>query len=407
MDDGSGNGKNFAKINSRCESLQDWSNWCWQYQHRIKDANELSKWVSLTVEEKRAINLSHQTFPMAITPYFASRLDPEDPKCPLRQQAIPSIHEFKVSVGEMKDPCGEEKDTVVPGLVHRYPDRVLLLLTDACAVYCRHCTRRRLVGAKETMLTNSELQRVYDYIDGHKNIRDVLISGGDPFLVSDSKLESVLKNLRSIKHVEILRIGTRLPVTLPQRFTTELLDMLRKYHPLYISIHFNHPKELSEETKAVCNKLADSGIPLGSQTVLLKGINDSPEIMKQLFHELLKIRVRPYYLYQCDPAVGTEHFRTTIQCGLKIISSLRGFTTGYAIPTYVIDAPGGGGKIPINPDYVISYSKRGVILRNYENKIYVYPLRATGEAEVEDKEVKLKKEAKNKRFASGEVLQNI
>jgi len=390
MDDGSGNGKNFTKLSEKSKVLQNWDDWCWQYQHRIKDANEISKWINLTVEEKRAINLSKQTLPMAITPYFASRLDPENPKCPLRMQSIPSIREFKVSVGEMRDPCGEEKDMVVPGLVHRYPDRVLLLLTDACAVYCRHCTRRRLVGTKETVLTNAELQRIYDYIDGHKNVRDVLISGGDPFLVTDGKLESVLRNLRSIRHVEILRIGTRLPVTLPQRFTPELLDMLKKYHPLYISIHFNHPKEISEETRVVCNKLADSGIPLGSQTVLLRGINDSPETMKQLFQELLKIRVRPYYLYQCDPAIGTEHFRTTVQCGLKIISSLRGFTTGYAVPTYVIDAPGGGGKIPITPDYVVSYSKRGVILRNYEGKIYVYPLKASVEAEVENSEIEKK-----------------
>jgi lysine 2,3-aminomutase len=273
----------------------------------------------------------------------------------------------------MVDPCGEDKNSPVSGLVHRYPDRVLLLVTDQCATYCRYCTRRRLVGSNERPITQGNFEEVLKYLKTHKKVRDVLLSGGDPLLLENERLEEILSRLRMIPHIELLRIGTRAPVTLPQRITVGLVRMLKKYHPLMISIHFTHPKEITDAVRRACNELADGGIPLGSQTVLLKGINDKPNVMKKLVHELLKIRVRPYYIYQCDLATGTEHFRTSVATGIQIIEKLRGHTTGYAIPTYVIDAPGGGGKIPIEPDYVISKEKGKLVLRNYEGQVFEYP----------------------------------
>ncbi len=270
------------------------------------------------------------------------------------------------------DPCGEDRDTVVPNLVHRYPDRALLLATTRCAVYCRYCTRRRLVGRREVDITGENLDLICNFLRKNKKIRDVLISGGDPFLLEDDRLESILQRLRTIRHIEILRIGTRVPVTLPMRVTESLVAMLRRYHPLFVSIHFTHPKEITHQVRTACSLLADAGIPLGSQTVLLRGINDRPLIIKRLVHELLKIRVRPYYLYQCDPAVGIDHFKTPISQGIEIIRSLRGYTTGYAVPTYVIDAPGGGGKIPVEPNYVVDYQDRTMTLRNFCGEIYRY-----------------------------------
>jgi len=363
---------NSASIAKSCwpSNLNDWF---WQLRHRITTVDQLEKIVHLTVEEKRAIQYSNKMFKMAITPYFASLMDKDDPNCPIRKQCIPSLQEFKTNINEMSDPCGEEEDSPVPGLVHRYPDRVLLLATDTCATYCRHCTRRRIVGSSETRMSTANFHLAVKYIKEHKEIRDVLISGGDPLLLSDEKLEYFLKTLRAIENIEIIRIGTRAPVALPQRITEKLCSMLRKYHPVFISIHFNHSKEITQEVKKACEMLSDSGIPLGSQSVLLKGINDKPQIIMKLMHELLKIRVRPYYLYQCDLAKGTTHFRTNISTGIKILESLRGHTTGYAIPTYVIDAPGGGGKVPIGPEYLISKSKSGVIFKNFEGKMFVYP----------------------------------
>jgi lysine 2,3-aminomutase len=359
-------------------AAQDEKDWKWQLRQRIRTLPELEKWVNLTVEEKRAVQYSTGRLAMAITPHFAGLMDKNDPECPVRRQAVPSLDEFKTGIHDLADPCGEERDTVVPGLVHRYPDRVLLLVTDACAMYCRHCTRRRLVGTAEGTLTRTQLQAALEYIRQNRRIRDVLISGGDPLLLSEAKLEYVLASLRAIGHVEIVRIGTRVPVTLPQRVTPELVAVLKKYHPLYMSIHFNHPKEISPETKQACQLLADAGIPLGSQTVLLKGINDKPTTMLKLTQELLKIRVRPYYLYQCDLAAGTEHFRTPVSAGVRVIHALRGYTSGYAVPTYVIDAPGGGGKVPIGPDYVLARSRKSVIMRNYEGKVFVYPEKHSG-----------------------------
>jgi lysine 2,3-aminomutase len=339
----------------------------------VTTLEQLREILELTPEEVEGIQHSKGRLALAVTPYFVSLMDPVNPNCPIRRQAIPRMEEFHVSKSDMVDPCGEDKDSPVPGLVHRYPDRVLLLVTDQCAVYCRYCTRRRLVGSHEKSITQGNLEEVLKYLRSHRKVRDVLLSGGDPLLLENERLEEILSRLRTIPHLELLRIGTRAPVTLPQRVTPGLVRMLKKYHPIMMSIHFTHPKEITDAVKKACGELADAGIPLGSQTVLLKGINDKPYIMKKLVHELLKIRVRPYYIYQCDLAVGTEHFRTSVATGIQIIEKLRGYTTGYAVPTYVIDAPGGGGKIPVEPDYLISRGKGKVVLRNYEGKVFEYP----------------------------------
>ena len=352
-------------------ALEDWEDWHWQIKNRIRNKEVLSQVIDLTQEEEDGIKRSHGRLAMAITPYWSTLIDSENPQCPLRRQSVPLIDEFYISAHEMVDPCAEDKDSPAPGLVHRYPDRVLLLATESCAMYCRHCTRRRLVG-KNHQTAPLKLDAAYEYIRSNKKIRDVLISGGDPFMLEDETLEDILINVRSINHVEFLRIGTRTPVSLPQRITPKLIEMLKKYKPIWISIHFNHPKEITKRTKLACDMLADAGMPLGSQTVLLKGINDRPYIMRKLMHELLKIRVRPYYIYQCDPVRGTGHFRTPVAVGINIIEKLRGYTSGYAVPTYVIDAPGGGGKIPIGPNYVLSQAKGKFTLRNYRGKIYTY-----------------------------------
>jgi len=352
---------------------KEWNDWRWQLRHRITTFEQMKEIVDLTPEEREGIKHSKGRLALAVTPYFASLMDPANANCPIRRQAIPRMEEFHLSKHDMVDPCGEDKDSPVPGLVHRYPDRVLLLVTDQCAVYCRYCTRRRLVGSNERSITQGNFEEVLKYLKSHRKVRDVLLSGGDPLLLENERLEEILSRLRAIPHIELLRIGTRAPVTLPQRITGGLVKMLKKYHPLMISIHFTHPKEITDRVKKACTELADGGIPLGSQTVLLKGINDKSNIMKKLVQELLKIRVRPYYIYQCDLATGTEHFRTSIATGIQIIEKLRGHTTGYAIPTYVVDAPGGGGKIPVEPVYMVSRGKGKVVLRNYEGKMFEYP----------------------------------
>jgi lysine 2,3-aminomutase len=354
-------------------SEKEWNDWRWQLRHRITKLEQLQEILALTPEEIEGIKHSKGRLALAVTPYFVSLMDPTNPHCPIRRQAIPRVEELHLSKNDMVDPCGEDKDSPVPGLVHRYPDRVLLLVTDQCATYCRYCTRRRLVGSNERAITQVNFEEVLKYLKGHKKVRDVLLSGGDPLLLENERLEEILSRLRTIPHIELLRIGTRAPVTLPQRITVGLVRMLKKFHPLMISIHFTHPKEITDAVKRACGELADGGIPLGSQTVLLKGINDKPYIMKKLVHELLKIRVRPYYIYQCDLATGTEHFRTSVATGIQIIEKLRGYTTGYAVPTYVVDAPGGGGKIPLEPVYLISRGKGKVVLRNYEGKVFEYP----------------------------------
>jgi len=353
-------------------SEREWNDWRWQLRHRITTYEQLKEILELTSEEIEGIKHSKGRLALAVTPYFASLMDPFNPNCPIRRQAIPRVEEIHLSKNEMVDPLGEDKHSPVPGLVHRYPDRVLLLVTDQCAVYCRYCTRRRLVGSHERSITQGNFEEVLRYLKSHRKVRDVLLSGGDPLLLENERLEEILSRLRALPHIELLRIGTRAPVTLPQRITGGLVRMLKKYHPLMISIHFTHPKEITDAVRRACNELADGGIPLGSQTVLLKSINDKPYIMKKLVQELLKIRVRPYYIYQCDLAMGTEHFRTSVATGIQIIEKLRGHTTGYAVPTYVVDAPGGGGKIPLQPDYVVSRGKGKIALRNYEGKIFEY-----------------------------------
>jgi lysine 2,3-aminomutase len=365
--------KEFIPSIWRDVSEREWNDWRWQLRHRITTLEQLKEILNLAPEEIEGIKHSKGRLALAVTPYFVSLMDPTNPNCPIRKQAIPRIEECHLSKNDMVDPCGEDKDSPVPGLVHRYPDRVLLLVTDQCATYCRYCTRRRLVGSNERPITQGNFEEVLKYLKSHKKVRDVLLSGGDPLLLENERLEEILSRLRAIPHIELLRIGTRAPVTLPQRITVGLVRMLKKFHPLMISIHFTHPKEISDAVKRACSELADGGIPLGSQTVLLKGINDKPYIIKKLVQELLKIRVRPYYIYQCDLATGTEHFRTSVATGIQIIEKLRGHTTGYAIPTYVVDAPGGGGKIPIEPVYMISRGKGKVVLRNYEGKTFEYP----------------------------------
>jgi len=350
----------------------DWEDWHWQLKNRVRNKETLSQIIKLTPQEEEGIKKASGRLSMAITPYWAMLMDDEDANCPLRRQAVPVVAESVIGPHEMVDPCAEDRDSSAAHLVHRYPDRVLLLATEHCAMYCRHCTRRRLVGEHQENTTPSRFDAAIDYIKSNKKIRDVLISGGDPFILEDEELENLIQKVRSISHVEFLRIGTRAPVTLPQRITEKMVNMLKKYSPIWVSIHFNHPKEITKRCKIACDMLADAGIPLGSQTVLLKGINDRPYVMRKLVHELLQIRVRPYYIYQCDPVRGTQHFRTPVAAGINIMEKLRGHTSGYAVPTYVIDGPGGGGKIPVGPNYILSQAKGKYVLRNYKGKIYTY-----------------------------------
>jgi len=353
-------------------SEAEWNDWHWQLRNRIMDLDTLQKVVNLTEQEREGVRHSLKFLRMAITPYYATLMDSENPKCPVRMQAIPTAKELNISSEEMSDPLHEDIDSPVKGLTHRYPDRVLLLLTDQCAMYCRHCTRRRFAGETDAPLPDQYLDEAVEYIKSHKEIRDVLLSGGDPLTLSTERLESVISRIREIEHVEIIRIGTRTPVVLPMRITEELVNMLKKYHPIWLNTHFNHPKEFTNESRRAIAMLADAGIPLGNQSVLLRGVNDCPQTMKKLVHELVKNRVRPYYIYQCDLSRGLSHFRTTVAKGIEIIEYLRGHTSGFAVPTYVIDAPGGGGKIPIEPQYLISMGEGKVVVRNYEGGIFVY-----------------------------------
>ncbi|MGD0536113.1 MAG: KamA family radical SAM protein [Verrucomicrobiota bacterium] len=353
---------------------QDWEDWRWQLKHRITTLEQLERLLpTLTPEERAGTALANHKLAMAITPYFFNLIDPADEHCPIRRQVIPRLEETTVAAWEMSDPCGEDSHSPVPGLVHRYPDRVLFLVTDRCAAYCRYCTRSRLVSNATGYDFHPEFDRQIDYIARHPEVRDVLLSGGDPFLLSDEKLEDLLSRLRAIPHVEFLRIGTRIPVFLPQRITPELCAMLRQFHPLFVSIHSNHPRELTIEVRAALGRLADAGIPLGNQSVLLRHVNDDPEVMKAQVHKLLMCRVRPYYIYQCDLIAGSAHLRASVRSGLRIMDRLRGHTTGYAVPTYVIDAPGGGGKVPVSPEYVLSRNNDRVVIRNYEGRIFEYP----------------------------------
>lgn len=350
---------------------KQWNDWRWQLQHRVTTREELSRYVTLTEDEKAGLAAAPELFRVGITPYYLSLIDPEHPFCPVRMQVIPSAAELAHSPGEYRDPLGEDGLSPATGLVHRYPDRVLLLALDRCAIYCRHCNRRRLVGGEEP-IAKSEIERAIDYIRAHPQIHDVLLSGGDPLTMSTDKLEWILRQLRSIPHVDYVRIGTRVPVCLPMRVTGELCRMLRRYHPLYINTHFNHPKELTAEAKAACERLADAGIPLGNQAVLLRRINSSARTLEALFRGLLRMRVKPYYLFQGDPVFGTDHLRTPVAAGLQIIDQLRGYVSGMAIPHLVIDAPGGGGKIPIGPSYLMTMGVDKLTLRNFEGQLVEY-----------------------------------
>lgn len=349
-----------------------WNDWKWQVKNRVETLEQLKSYIKLTAEEEEGVSKSLKTLRMAITPYYLSLIDPDNPECPVRKQAIPTGYETHVSPADLLDPLHEDEDSPVPGLTHRYPDRVLLLITDMCSMYCRHCTRRRFAGQKDDESPGDNIQKAIDYIAATPQVRDVLLSGGDALMVSDAKLESIIKRLRDISHVEIIRIGSRVPVVCPQRITPKLVEMLKQYHPIWLNTHFNHPDEITIESAAACERLANAGIPLGNQSVLLRGVNDCVNIMKRLVHKLVKIRVRPYYIYQCDLSMGLEHFRTPVSKGIEIIEGLRGHTSGYAVPTFVVDAPGGGGKTPVMPTYVVSQSPGRVVLRNFEGVITTY-----------------------------------
>lgn len=360
-------------------SDSDWNDWRWQLKHRITTAEQLQKFLpTLTPEEFAGAKLANHKLALAITPYFFNLIDPADENCPIRTQVIPKEAETHTASWEMSDPCGEDSHSPVPGLVHRYPDRVLFLVTDRCAAYCRYCTRSRLVSNASGYDFHPEFDKQIEYIATHPEVRDVLLSGGDPLLFSDEKLEFLLGKLRAIPHVEFLRIGTRIPIFLPQRITPELCTMLKQFHPLFISIHANHPRELTTEVRDALGRLADAGIPLGNQSVLLKNVNDDVTVMKALVQKLLMCRVKPYYLYQCDLIAGSAHLRASVAKGLEIMEQLRGHTTGYGVPTYVIDAPGGGGKVPVSPEYVLCRNAGRVLIRNYEGKIFEYPETADG-----------------------------
>jgi lysine 2,3-aminomutase len=354
----------------------DWQDWAWQLKNRLTTVEQLEHYMTLTADEKAGCAFANQKLALAITPYFFNLIDVNDPDCPIRKQLIPRTGEMILSEGENDDSLNEDGHSPVPGLVHRYPDRVLFLVTDRCASYCRYCTRSRLVSNAQDYNFHPEHERALRYIESHPEIRDVLLSGGDPLLLSDKKLEHLLSRLRAIPHVEFIRIGSRIPVFLPQRITPALTDIFKKYGPIWMSIHVNHPKECTAELKVACERLSFAGVPLGNQSVLLKGINDDVEVMKALVHRLLRMRVRPYYLYQMDLITGGAHFKADVRQGLEIIRGLRGHTTGYAVPQYVIDAPGGGGKVPINPDYVESITDDAVTFRNYEGQRFVYPLKS-------------------------------
>ncbi len=340
--------------------------WMFDLRDSVTKGERIREDFDANVDE---INDVRKTYPMRIPRYYYNLIQAEND--PIWMQSVPTIKELQDQEAE-EDPLHEDEDSPVPRLTHRYPDRVLFLITDRCPMYCRFCTRKRMVG-RASDVTEKTIAMGLDYIRSHTEIRDVLLSGGDPLMVSDHKLEQIISSLRAIPHVQIIRIGTKFPCVLPSRITDDLCNMLKKYHPIYLNTHFNHPREVTPEAKAACERLANAGIPVGCQTVLLKGVNDDPEIMKELMHKLLLMRVRPYYLYQTDLTRGTNHFRARVEVGLQIIEALRGHTTGFAVPQFVIDAPGGGGKIPLMPEYVQKMDDGEVILRNFEGKTYRYP----------------------------------
>ena len=357
---------------------EQWNDWKWQLKNRVTSLAQLEKHLVLTPSERAGVLVAGSKLSLAVTPHFFNLIERENPNCPIRRQVLPRLEESLTTPFELADPCGEDSHMPVPGLVHRYPDRVLFLVTDRCASYCRYCTRSRVVSGAGEQELHTNFDEAIRYIETHPEVRDVLLSGGDPLLFSDDKLEQLLSRLRAIEHVEFLRIGSRVPIFLPQRITPALCAMLQKYHPLWMSVHVNHPRELTLEVKSALERLANAGIPLGNQSVLLRGVNDNVDVMRALVHKLLRCRVRPYYLYQLDLIKGSSHLQVPVSKGLEIIEGLRGHTTGYAIPQYVIDAPGGGGKVPVNPNYMIYHDQEKVVIRNYEGKVFEYPEPAGG-----------------------------
>jgi lysine 2,3-aminomutase len=353
--------------------LDQWRDWHWQMRNRISSAAELARVLAITPREQRTIERALERFRFAIPPYYASLIDPDDPECPIRMQSVPGEGELRFASFDIEDPLNEEGDAVAPGMTHRYPDRVLWVVMHECAMLCRHCTRKRKVGEPRAGVTDEQLDAGIAYLRKHPEVRDVVLSGGDPFLLSDERIGHVLGRLRSeVPSIEIIRFGSRLPVTMPQRITQGLVDTLRRYHPIYVNTHFNHPREFTEESESAVAMMADAGIPLGNQTVLLRGVNDCWALMRELMHRLTANRIRPYYIYQCDLAEGLEHFRTTVAKGIEIMEHLRGHISGLAVPTFVVDAPGGGGKIPVNPNYLVSQHEHKVVLRNFEGRIVAY-----------------------------------
>ncbi len=365
---------------------EEWNDWHWQVRNRIQTVEDLKKYISLSDTELSGIEEVLGQFRMAITPYYLTLINFENKKDPVLLQAVPQVDELHFGLHDLDDPLHEDGDSVVPGLTHRYPDRVLFLITDMCSMYCRHCTRRRFAGQNDTGSKMDNVEKAIEYIKNHPEVNDVLLSGGDALLVSDERLEYIIKELRKIEHVGVIRLGSRTPVVMPQRITDDLVNMLKKYHPIWLNTHFNHPKEITEESKKAIDRLANAGIPLGNQSVLLKGVNDCVNVMKKLVKRLIEIRVRPYYIYQCDLSKGIEHFRTPVSKGIEIIEGLRGHISGIAVPTFVVDAPGGGGKIPVMPNYIISQAPGKTILRNYEGMITTYygPTNYDNQCECED-----------------------
>ena len=352
---------------------EQWDDWRWQLAHRLRTLEDFQSVLELSGEEADGLTLACRKFAVAATPHFVSLMERDNPHCPIRRQVVPTVKELISSPTDMEDPCGEDHDMKVPGLVHRYPDRVLFLASDRCASYCRYCTRSRLVGNGDLRPVSERVEPAAQYVAAHPEVRDVLISGGDPLLLGELALGAIIRRFRAIPHVEIVRIGTRVPGYLPQRITPRLIRALRMSGAYFLSMHFSHPREITPEVERALAIIADGGVVMGSQTVLLRGINDHPETLKRLFHKLLKNRVRPYYLYQCDPVLGASHFRTSVAAGIEIMRKLRGFTSGYAVPTYVIDAPGGGGKTPVTSEYITERTAQQVTLRNYAGNVYTYP----------------------------------
>ena len=366
--------ENYARKNGLFRDVPDelWNDWHWQVKNRVETLEDLKQYLTLTEEEEEGVRKTLGRLRMAITPYYLSLIDLDDPFDPIRRQAVPTAHELEAAPYEAADPLHEDTDSPVKGLTHRYPDRVLFLVTDQCSMYCRHCTRRRFAGQTDCAVPMEQIKKCIEYIRAHEEVRDVLLSGGDALMLGDGLLEQIIAELRAIEHVEIIRIGSRTPVVCPQRITPELCSMLKKYHPIWLNTHFNHPSEITPEAAAACARLADAGIPLGNQTVLLAGVNDCVHVMKKLVNELAYIRVRPYYIYACDPSLGLSHFRTPVSKGIEIMEGLRGHTSGLCVPTFVVDAPGGGGKTPVMPTYLISQTPRKIVLRNFEGVITTY-----------------------------------